>query len=266
MPTRFKSAGAIALVAALTLCTDVRGGDGEEAAKPNDKAEQTSRVVVRDLRGAEPCSYGLYGDYYSRSPDEARRLIEETYRARRRILELERQRRFNEADMAQRGQRLLTKHEQALSAGLQRLKAGEPERAVVALTLAAKLNQGDPACRIHLAQSRLALGHYREAGLALRRALQLQPKLVYFDLHLDRFYQKLGELDKHTDRLHEWLEKNPESPPEIRFLLGFLEFQRGEFAAAHEEFARVRKALPKDDLTRDLFEVTKPPTTIAKED
>jgi len=134
---------------------------------------------------------------------------------------------------------------------------GEIERAIVALTLAAKLNQADPACRIHLAQARLAQGHYLEAALALRRGLQLQPKLVYADLHLAQCYRDENALNEYTDKLVAWVREN-EARPEVYFLLGFLEFQRGDFDAAHAAFERVSKAMPNDDLTGEYLGITKP--------
>jgi len=160
-------------------------------------------------------------------------------------------------EMEVRKVRLLTQHEQALQSGLRLLGAAETDRAVVALTLAAKLNQADPACRIHLAQARLAQGHYLEGALALRRALQLQPNLLYADLHLDTYYKDPGALDRYTDKLAAWVAEN-DARPEVHFLLGFLEFQRGRFAAAHAAFTRAAEGMPQDELTQDCLRITKP--------
>lgn len=241
--------------------------------KGAEKARR-SRVHVRDLRarsahtrdgrdGAQwgyPRGYPLYwphARYYGYDPYRIHDSLIDVYRARRYIEQKERERRRNRRDMARREQRLLDRHEQALAAGLEQLKAGDAARATVAFTLAAKLNQGDPACRIHLAQARLAQGHYREATLALRRALELQPKLIYTDLHLQKYYQAEDALDTYTDTLSQWLREN-RARPEVCFLLGFFEFQRGDFAAAHAAFDRARAATPDDDLTREYLEVTKP--------
>ncbi len=238
------------------------------------------RVLVRDLRAGcdQPYYYhhvprhrrdrllgiplySRYGGSYGNIPFGLERSLSDAYHAGRYDEQYDRRRRFNEKDMAQRKERLLSQHEQTLVSGLQLMKEGQYARAVVALTLAAKLNQADPACRIHLAQARLARGHYREAGLALRRALQLQPKLVYADLHLDKYYQDAGELSRYTDTLDEWVRKNA-AHPEVHFLLGFLEFQRGNFEAAHTAFQRVKKALPNDDLTQSYCEISKPASSL----
>lgn len=169
---------------------------------------------------------------------------------------------FNQADMARRTSRLLSYHDKALQQGLDLLHEGEYQKAVVKLTMASKLNEGDPASRIHLAQARLALGHYAEAAAVLRRALQLQPKLVYADLELDSYFPEPGTLSKFTDQLGDWM-RNATPTSEIEFLLGFFEFQRDHIESANRAFQRAALGLKKDNLTRDLLEITRPPLKTA---
>lgn len=209
----------------------------------------------------------------------------DAYRAARAERDRIEAREFNQNDMNRRKERLLTTHQEAIAAGLARLRDGDPVRAVVALTLASELDQGDPACRVHLAQARLALGQYDEAGRVLRRALHLQPKLVYVDLHLDRYFDNPERLDQYTDALGQSLNRRPTpqaatsaeprkargggrdermrtiaSPPrpEAYFLLGYLEFQRGRFEAAEIAFRRVRATWPNDELTRQYLAIIAP--------
>ena len=163
----------------------------------------------------------------------------------------------SEIDTAERTERLLARHAESLDAALRHLRAGEYSRAVAGLTLAAKLNQGDPACRIHLAQARLALGHYDEAAKVLRRALQLQPKLVYVDLKLDQYYPAGTTLSLLGDGLASWTAGNDHTP-EVSFLQGFIEHQRGRTDAAYAAFLKAAEGLPSDDLTRDDLSLTKP--------
>lgn len=234
------------------------------------------RVLVRDLRAREGYD-ALYDEYenFDRFFRFQRRIAERGLRSGRgyrcppfrsyvdeyiALSEYERYRKSRDRhrrEMEVRKARLLSKHEQVLGSGLRLMKEGQYERAVVALTMAAELNHGDPACRIHLAQTRLARGQYLEAGLALRRGLQLQPKLAYADLHLEDCYQQADEFDRYTDALDKWLQENA-AHAEVHFLLGYLEFQRGNFDAAHVAFERVNKSLPDDDLTRDYLKITKP--------
>lgn len=226
------------------------------------------RVVVRErrydwnhyrrrpylLRRYLPYGYGYFGGI---DPFAVQRALEEAYYAGRLDERQDRQRRFNRRDMARRQARLLDKHEQVLRAGLERLKAGDYARAAIGLTFAAKLNHGDPACRVHLAQTRLALGQYREAAAVLRRALQLQPKLVYVDLKLDSYYPRPGKLAACAEALAEWMKHN-RADANVYFLRGFLEFQRGNFAQAYEAFRSVARVMPRDPLTLAYLEVAKP--------
>jgi len=201
--------------------------------------------------------YSPYGGYYTYGWADSPDWWEDVYRAMRRAEHVEEQRAFDRRDMAERKERLLNQHERALRNGLRQLKEGQPERATIALTLAAKLNQGDPACRIYLAQSRVAQGQYVEAAMALRRALELQPKLIYVDLHLADQYPSEADLDRYVSRLAKWVSEN-KTQPEVYFLLGFLEFQRGDFDAAHAAFERFRQVRPDDALTLEYLSITKP--------
>jgi len=186
------------------------------------------------------------------------RAIREIYRARRYVENRERGRRFNVQDMRERRERILNNHEAALRSGLEHLRAGNYSQAVVALTMAAELNHADPACRIHLAQARLALAQYEDAAAALRRALQLQPKLAFLTLNLGKYYPEPADLDRFADALAAFLRKNAASA-NVYFLLGYLEFQRGNFEAAQGAFQVAQRGLPNDSLTRNYLSITKPP-------
>ena len=72
-------------------------------------------------------------------------------------------------------------------------------------------------------------------------------------------YADEDALSDYTDQLADWLETH-DARPEVRFLLGFLEFQRGAFAAAHAAFSEAARGLPKDELTQEYLSLTKPPT------
>jgi tetratricopeptide (TPR) repeat protein len=186
-----------------------------------------------------------------------RQATEDAYRARRYITQREQGRHFNARDMAQREARVLANHERTVAAGLEQLRAGEYRQALIALTMAAELNHGDPACRIHLAQARMALGHYDEAGASLRRALQLQPKLRFMSLGLPSYYFEEAEFDRHVDQLAAWLKAN-RATAETYFLLGYMEFQRGNFDTAHAAFRVAQRGLRDDALTASYLELTKP--------
>jgi len=203
--------------------------------------------------------YVPYGNYGYCDPLGVQSALEEAYFAGRFDERDYARRCWNRRDMARRKARLLDKHQQALELGLGKLKQGDYARAVVGLTLAAKLNNGDPACRIHLAQTRLALGQYDAAGKVLRRALQLQANLVYVDLKLDKYYPQPGKFAECTDALAAWV-KEQRVGTDAYFLLGYAEFQRGNFERAYAAFRKVARVMPKDPLTRAYLEITKPPS------
>lgn len=164
---------------------------------------------------------------------------------------------FNQADMNRRQERLESAHQRTLRQGTELLRSGEYLRAVVALSAAAELDQGDPAARIHLAQARLALGHYGDAARSLRRALQLQPNLAYMDLKLSAYYPRAADFDEDVRDLAAAVQQR-DLGGEVDFLLGYLEFQRGDFASAHAAFQRAACSLKRDDLTTTYLDLTKP--------
>jgi tetratricopeptide (TPR) repeat protein len=165
--------------------------------------------------------------------------------------------RFNVQDMNRRQARNLTNHEKALKQGIALMREGDYARAVIAMSLAADLDNGDPACRVHLALARLALGHYDQAGKTLRRAMQLQPKLVYADLHPERYFPTEAVFEQAADRLVATV-GDQSAAADVVFLLGFIEFQRGNFDGAHRAFRRLAAAQRRDDLVDTYLEVTRP--------
>lgn len=206
------------------------------------------------------CGFG-YPYSYAIDPLAAERWAE---MYRRYYREVRRQQALDQLrkEFAERGRRVLGAAAQATHDGVEELRTGEYRRAIVTLTRAAELNQGDPASRIHLTQARLAVGHYAEAAATLRRALELQPKLVYIPLELDQYYDRPEDFAEHIDALREHtsrlrLQERP-VPAEHDFLLGFFEFQRGDYDAAHAAFSHARRAGADDDLTTAFLEITKP--------
>jgi len=157
-----------------------------------------------------------------------------------------------------RKQRLLSAHEQATQEGVRQLRAGNYRSAIIALTRAAALNQGDPACRVYLALARVAVGHDAEAGAMLRAALELQPKLAAMELDLPTYFPSPTEYDAAVDALAARLMARAAVAPEEHLLLGFLEFQRGRLDAAHAAFQRAAPDMPRSEALQICLSVTKP--------
>jgi len=161
---------------------------------------------------------------------------------------------------AQRKQHLLSAHDQATEEGIVLMQAGAYRAAVISLTRASQLDQGDPGCRIHLALARVALGHDIEAAKVLRRALELQPKLVPMQLELEQYYPSADEFEAQVDALRSRVGRNTVASADEYFVLGFLEFQRGRYDHAHAAFRHAARGLPKDRRVQTYLELTKPAT------
>ncbi len=157
-----------------------------------------------------------------------------------------------------RKEQLLSANEQATQRGVELLRAGAYREALVDLTLAAELNHGDPACRIHLTQTRVALGHDQEAAEVLRRALELQPKLIPMWLGLETYYPSPEEFDRQVDALARRVAENSHSGADEYLLLGFFEFQRHHLDAAYAAFVQADRKQAGDEPIEAYLTLTKP--------
>lgn len=232
--------------------------------RPPRRVEQ--RVTVRHLydtpdslrlRADLDTFYQPHGTRPTVDPGSAAWALEGAYLARdeydrRQLLRL-----YNFRSARERQGRLRTRHELAVWEGVDALRRGDYAAATAALTLAAELDHADPACRIHLAQARLARGQYELAAAALRRGLELQPKLIYVDLDLDGYYASPGTLRRATEALGGWLRRNRASA-DAYFMLGYLRWQLGDEREAASALRRVAAARPRDTLTRAVLTLAEP--------
>lgn len=221
--------------------------------RPAPALERAPRAAElrRSLQRQSPGHWGF--------PFFDRRDLDDAYSAGRRHERREQAYIWNEGDMARRADKTLEHHERALRAGVALLREGRYPRAVVALTLATELNHADPASRIHLAQALLAQGHYDDAGRALHRALQLQDRLIYMNLNLAEYYPKPADFDEHVAALARSVAERPTG--DACFLLGFMEFQRDHFDAAHAAFVAAQKRGARDLATSAFLRITRPAVT-----
>ncbi len=184
-------------------------------------------------------------------------------RTQARQREREHWRLWNRLDMDERKQKLLSAHGRALRTGVRQLRAGAYREAAISLRLAAQLNQADPACRIHLAQALIAIGHDSAAAEAIERALSLQPKLVYLTLGLDGYYPTPDGLASHVTALAERVaERRRTLPSASRFsqhlLVSFLALQAGDLELAYAGARRAAYLNPRHESAATLVELTRP--------
>ncbi len=100
-------------------------------------------------------------------------------------------------------------YQAALDSGLKQFRAKRYGPAVRDFMFAAKNNQGDPVSRLHAAHAMAALGHYEDAFLLIRRALQLEPRLTYVPLDIRTFYADVAEFERRIEQVRADAEANP---------------------------------------------------------
>jgi hypothetical protein len=164
----------------------------------------------------------------------------------------------NEEQWRQRKALLLQANRVAVVEGIEQMRAGDYRGAAIALTRAADLDQGDPLSRLYLAQARVALGHDTAAGDVLRRALELQPRMVPMRLDLQASYPAAGELERQVDALANRIMSKQRATPNEYVLLGFMEFQRGHYDAANAAFKHAARIRPRDPLIKSFLELSAP--------
>jgi hypothetical protein len=130
-------------------------------------------------------------------------------------------------------QRGVASYSQSMRAGVVSFKAGDYARAARQFVLAAELNQGDASCRLLAAHALVALGRFHEACLTVRRALQLQPKIVYLSLDIRGEYGPNDHFDKHYQRL-ESAARGQQDDPSLWFLLSYYQFFSGRSIEAYD--------------------------------
>src|SRR5439155_8479658 len=105
--------------------------------------------------------------------------------------------------------------------GLDAMRVGDYESAVIRLLGAAELNQGDAAARIHAGHALFAVGRYTDAAFLLRRGIELQPSLVFerFDPRDD--FGRQADFENQLDALRQYVDAHPDNAG-ARTLLGYL--------------------------------------------
>ena len=162
---------------------------------------------------------------------------------------------FNAIDMDQRAGRLLAKADDTIQNGLRELRAADYESAAMSFRLAAELDQADPVARIHFAHAALGTGEYEAAGVALRRALELQDKLILMRFEHERYFSSEPEFNRLVDRFARLMQSEGGVGDE-HFLLGYIHHQRGHRPEAAAAFQSARDAGIKDDSLSRLLDLT----------
>ncbi len=125
----------------------------------------------------------------------------------------------------------------AMEAGVRAFQSGDYSLASRQFVLASQLNQGDSAARLHAAHALVALARFEEAARTVRRALQLQPKLVFLPLDIRGDYGRLSDFDEHTRKLRDAATQAGDNA-NLWFLLGYWDFFSGRADQAAESLQK----------------------------
>ncbi len=147
--------------------------------------------------------------------------------------------------------------DKALRDGLEAFANGRYDQAADFFTLATQLDNGDAASRIHAAQAYFALEQYADAVPLVRRALELQPRLVYLKFDLRRDYGNPQEFNQQLQHLAGLLARHPDWQDGY-LLLGYELLYSGQRAAAHRALARAVSLNPTDKLAGRLYKASIP--------
>ena len=143
----------------------------------------------------------------------------------------------------------------AMRTGSEQFRKGDYGTAARQFIMAAELNQGDAASRLHAVHALTALGQYSAAVPALRRALQLQPKLVYLPLDIRTEYGQQKDFDAHLQKLAQAAsEVNDDAG--LWLLLGYCQFFSGAGADAHHSLSKAAELAPEDTAVTKLLDAT----------
>lgn len=141
----------------------------------------------------------------------------------------------------------------AMEDGLQEFANADYPAAAAAFLRAAKQNQGDPASRLHATYALVAIRNYDDAVLILRRAMQLQSRLVDLPLNIPAEYTRRQDFDAHYKDLSETADANPDHAG-VWMLLGFYQLFSDQGAAAAKSIERSAELAPEDSLIQLLHE------------
>lgn len=145
-----------------------------------------------------------------------------------------------------------------LSRALQLFNTGRYVEAADAFQLAADMHQGDPACRLYAAHSLFAIGRYRDAIPFLRRALQLQPRIVYLGFDIRDDYGQKQDFNHHLAALQAALNQSPNNLDRL-ILLGYVYYFCHERDRAYSVLREAYRLDPRDPLIVALLDNSRPP-------
>ena len=158
---------------------------------------------------------------------------------------------------AYRKELTLMSYEDMLTQGAVLFRAGQYGSAARLFAAAADKHQRDAGSRIHAAQALVAVGMYKSAVGYVRRAVSLQPLLLYTPINLQADYGNKADYDRHIAALVKHCDENP-TDVDAWLLLAFEQLLSPEPQRCAQAINRVHKIARRDRLGRRLIRAAAP--------
>ncbi len=133
----------------------------------------------------------------------------------------------------------------SITNGVRMFQEADYQNAARQFLLAARLNQGDPASRLHGAYALVAIGNYEKAADMVYEAIKLQSKLPYLPLDIRSEYGREADYQTHFDQLEKFTNETKDNP-RLWLLLGFYQYYSDNPSDAMDSMNRARELSPRD--------------------
>lgn len=156
-----------------------------------------------------------------------------------------------------RTESLLKSSMTSMDRGMKAFQEGRYREAADAFRLAADANQGDPAARIYAGHALFATGRYHDAVRYLRKAFELQSRIMYLTYDMRQDYRNRADFDQQLAALEEALRLSPADEDRL-FTLGYVLYYGGQRENAYFAFQKLIRLNPRDKLVGQLMENCRP--------
>ena len=133
----------------------------------------------------------------------------------------------------------------SITHGVRMFQEADYQNAARQFLLAARLNQGDPASRLHGTYALVAIGNYEKAADMAYEAIKLQSKLPYLPLDIRSEYGQEADYQMHFDQLEKFTSETKDNS-RLWLLLGFYQYFSDNPSAAMVSMNRAKELSPRD--------------------
>ena len=144
-----------------------------------------------------------------------------------------------------------------LSRALTLFNQGRYREAADAFRLAAEEHQGDPSSRLYAAHALFAIGRYHEAVGFVRRAFELQSRIVYLTFDMRDDYGQRRDFTQQLGALESAVHSSPSNADRL-LMLGYVRYFTGDRDGAYESLLAAYKLNHRDPLVKQLLENSRP--------